>query len=181
MTTIGEHTIDLSLLPESAHILDLGCRGFDFTNHFKNLGHNVFSVDCDLLKGADYYWLAITDRDGLVGIERNSDPQGTRIKEGSEVMGMKLESFSKLAKVDFWDVIKFDIEGAEYQVIMSLTEAPAKQLSIEFHTHTGIYGTREVERMEKKLYQLGYKQIQHKKEARHGLQANWWDSLFVLE
>ena len=34
VTTIAEHNVDESLLPEKATILDVGCQGFQFTNYF---------------------------------------------------------------------------------------------------------------------------------------------------
>ena len=79
-----------------------------------------------------------------------------------------------------WDVIKMDVEGAEYEIIMAQEKAPTKQWSIEFHLHTGIYTQKEMIEMEKKLMLLGYTAIQHELKAEHGAGYNYWDSLFVL-
>jgi hypothetical protein len=189
ITVIAEHSVDLSLLSEKANILDLGCRGFLFTNELRRLGHNVEAVDIDDLfnptgdnKWTHYDQMAITGFDGVVGIERNNDPQATKIGHGSEkVQCMTLATFSKFKNILFWDLIKIDIEGSEYEVIMSLTEPPAKQLSIEFHLHTGIYGDAQVKEMEDKLLSLGYFPAKHDKYPAHGLSPNYWDSLFILQ
>jgi len=78
-------------------------------------------------------------------------------------------------------VIKIDIEGSEYEVIMSLEKAPAKQLSIEFHLHTGVYGHYEMTMMEDKLKALGYYPAQHERTSEHGAGFNYWDSLWILK
>lgn len=182
ITEIHEHTVDLSLLPDKAKIIDLGCRGFQFTNYFRDKGHIVAPVDIEDFYGHDvYYRLAITGKDGRVGIHRNNDPQATRVKEGDELLSMRLDTFMNSLGYDFADLIKIDIEGAEYEVIMGLKKAPAKQMSIEFHLHTGIYGQAEMKVMEGKLRSLGYEFAQHKLEERHGAGFNYWDSLFILK
>jgi hypothetical protein len=191
--TIHEHSYDSSLLPERANILDLGCLGFLFTKHMRNLGHATFAVDLGIFHDEDYHRCAISDYDGDALIKRNNDPQATRIvKHNFPVLNprtaedlidcYKLSTFSKkLVGVDFWDLIKMDVEGSEYQVIMSLEKAPSKQLSIEFHLHTGIYGQYEMTLMEDKLKALGYIQVKHELTAEHCAGYNYWDSLFILK
>jgi FkbM family methyltransferase len=184
---IHEHSVDLSLLPVNANILDLGCRGFLFTDYLIKKCHNVYPVDCDLLQGASYYQAAITNYDGFTDLYKSNDPQGTRINRRYEaqsetsVICCTLVGFSLRVGIEFWDLIKMDIEGSEYEVIMSLTEPPATQLSIEFHLHTGIYGDKEMKEMEDKLLSFGYFPTKHDKTNEHGSGFNYWDSLFVLQ
>lgn len=180
LAEIHEHTIDLDLLPEKALILDLGCRGFQFTDYFREFGHTVYPVDIDLFD-RPYYQCAIAGYNGKAGILRGSDPQGTRITEGNDVPTYTLDRFSKHVGVDFWDVIKMDIEGSEMPVIMNMKEPLSKQLSIEFHLHCGFYSLPDVALMVAKLNSIGYKTIQHNKENRYGAGFNYWDSLFVLK
>ena len=73
-----------------------------------------------------------------------------------------------------------DVEGAEYEIIMSQYEAPAKQWSIEFHLHTGIYTQKQMKEMETKLFDLGYEAAHHKLTEEHGAGYNYWSSLFIL-
>ncbi len=193
---IHEHLVDTSLLPDGAKILDIGCRGFLFSDHFCDLGHNVFAVDVDpTLTGQGkptFCVCAITDYNGEAIIKKSSDPQATRIiKPQGPVFNpevaqdlvdcLTLTTFSKQVGVDFWDLIKIDIEGSEYQVIMSLEKPPAKQLSIEFHLHTGIYGKYEMTLMEDKLKALGYYAASHELTSEHGAGFNYWSSLFILK
>lgn len=179
ITEIAEHSIDVSLLPKSGKILDLGARGFLFANELRRLGHTVYTVDIDPIVQADYT-CAITDKDGTCGLIRDKDPQATRMGNGSDVVAYTLATFSKMVNVDFWDCIKMDIEGAEYEVLMSLKRAPARQLSVEFHLHTGIYGFTSMAQMSDKLASLGYQPVRHEMTKQHGLGLNFWDSLFIL-
>lgn len=181
ITVIAEHSLDLSLLPEKANVLDLGCRGFLFTDELRRMGHGVYAIDIESLWPRQHFLCAIAGHTGKCSIQKSRDPQATRITEGQDIPCYTLKDFSNMVKVDFWDVIKIDIEGSEYEVIMSLTEPPAKQISIEFHLHTGIYGDAQVKEMEDKLLSLGYFPVKHEKTKEHGLGLNYWDSLFILK
>jgi hypothetical protein len=183
---IAEHTVDLSLLEPGDNVLDIGCRGFQFTDILTSKGFNVFAIDIDDLVGHKYIKGAIADFDGVVGIERFQDPQATRIIKDPPpgmptIQSMTLKTFSKNCDIDMWGLIKIDVEGAEYGIVMSLDKAPAKQLSIEFHLHTGVYKMHEVELMVDKLKSLGYEAVQHVYEPRHCAGSNYWDSLFILK
>jgi len=82
---IHEHTVCTSLLPDGANILDIGCRGFLFAEHFKGFGHNVYSIDIEDYSlenwGEDgkYLRCAISDFDGIVSNKRGNDAQATCI------------------------------------------------------------------------------------------------------
>lgn len=181
MTTIAEHTIEETLLPKEAKVMDVGCRGFLFTDELRRLGHLVYAIDIDHLWPRQHFLCAIAGYTGKCSIHRDKDPQATRMKVGIDRPCYTIADFSKMVKVDFWDVIKLDIEGAEYEAIMSLTEAPSKQLSIEFHLHTKIYPESAIKEMEDKLLSLGYFPGKHDKTSEHGCGMNYWDSLWILK
>ena len=187
LETIAERTICPQLLPEHAVILDVGARGLLFANELISRGHEVWTIDADDLEGLTHPNLAISDYDGYCYLKKSNDPQATMINERisesnhESVLVMTLKSFSRLVNIDFWDVIKLDVEGSEHDIIMSMEKPMATQLSVEFHLHTGIYGQRQVIEMEKKLESLGYTAVSHKKFRAHGCGENYWDSLFILE
>jgi hypothetical protein len=181
MITVAEHTYEETLLPERANILDLGCRGFLFSGKLKQMGHEVYPVDIDYLGPEGYFQVGIGGSIGRCSIKKGNDPQATQKVQGHDVLMLTIDRFSRDVKVDFWDLIKIDIEGSEYEVIMSLTEPPAKQLSIEFHLHTKVYGDKEVKEMEDKLVSLGYYPAKHDKTSEHGCGLNYWDSLWILK
>lgn len=187
-TVISEHSVDLNLLPPQSSILDLGCRGFMFTHAMRNKGHHVWPVDMDhLAEGQAYYQAAVSNKDGKVGILTSNDPQATRIGPVSDgiavIKSYTLHSLTEmfLGKRRRWDLIKMDIEGAEFEVIMSMDRPYATQLSVEFHLHTKIYGQVEMRLMENKLEGLGYKTVSHEYTEMHGAGNNYWDSLFILQ
>lgn len=198
--TIAEHSIDFDLLPKNGNILDLGCRDFLFAKELTRLGHDVFTVDPDSAVLGDHivaytcypqmiykhYMAAISNENGLCGIKRTNDPQATTIIKQQTPLAKfnipmyTIASFSKKLGIDFWDVIKLDIEGQEFEVIMSMKKPYARQLSIEMHLHTSIYGEAEVLMMENKLLELGYYPVKHDRTRQHGLSYNYWDSLWIL-
>lgn len=185
---VAEHSYCPELMHEGANVLDLGCLGFVFTDEMIRRGYWVFPVDIQYLEG-QYTRMAITDYDGEGLILHNSDKQAASFSgrlpkqnERSETIKCEtLKTFSRKMDVEFWDLIKMDVEGSEKQIIMSLTEPPAKQLSIEFHLHTGIYNIQMVTEMRLKLFSLGYIAVQHELTEEHGCGKNFWDSLFVLQ
>lgn len=192
--TIAEHSFIPELFshyPGDVNIIDGGCRGFEFTNEMRRREFNVHPFDIDnlVLFPSLYYRCAISDVNGMLNIKRGSDPQGVRVSKSNEgfsiaeesVNCFTLETISRALRIDIFDLIKLDIEGSEYEVIMSMDRPYAKQLSIEFHLHTGIYGWLEIVMMEDKLKALGYETVQHNLEERHGCPRNYWDSLFVLK
>lgn len=180
ITEIAEHSIDLELLPPRANILDLGCRGFEFTKALRELGHSVIPVDIDHIEGGAYYQCAITDYNGYCGLSKSNDPQATKIAEGHEIKCYTLAQFSKDLNIKWWDAIKMDIEGSEYKVIMSMEKAIATQLSIEFHMHCG-QSLQEVTYIVERLELLGYEAVSHELSEQHGAGLNYWNSLFILK
>jgi|SRR6478609_4809354 len=188
--TIAEH----SFIPYSfggifpydgANVLDAGCRGFEFAEGMAKLKCKVWCIDADKLEGGPYDMVALSDFIGTGYLVKSDDKQATRIqkqpKTDYEIQCTTLKALSVYYDVKFWDLIKLDIEGSEYEVIMSLDKAPAKQLSIEFHLHTGIYGQTEMTMMEDKLKALGYEAIKHDYTSQHGVGFNYWDSLWILK
>lgn len=187
--TIAEHKVAISLLPKRATVLDLGCRNFIFADEMKRLGYQVTCVDCDPILWNMKHWyynVAITSYNGWTRIIKTKDPQATKINNRSDgspldmVPCMTLEAFSKMVHTPFWDFIKTDVEGSEFEIISSLKTAPAQQIEIEFHTHTGAYSEAAVNEMVKHLESLGYETVSHEKTSQHGLPPNYWSSLFIL-
>lgn len=184
VTHIAEHTVCLDELRKPANILDLGARGFEFTRYFDKRGDFVIPVDIDPNLGNEraYICRAITNYNGTCGIRRSDDAQATSMSRilGPEIVNCgTLEALMDEFNIPYFDLIKADIEGAERDVIMSLTKAPSRQLSIEFHLHTGAYSQGDVALMVAKLHSLGYKTVQHELTNQHGAGLNFWDSLFI--
>lgn len=177
MITVAEHSFDETLISVGSAILDIGCRGFEFTNFFRSRGCKVLAIDCDLLIG-DYVQCAVVGDSSIQRyIQYSNDPQGTKVVTTPN--NTPVESVT-IQQLGYFDLIKMDCEGSEYEIIMSLTEAPAKQISVEFHLHTGIYTGKEIKEMEDRLLVLGYFPMKHDMSHQHGAGLNYWDSLFVM-
>lgn len=178
--TVHEHSYCPELLPANAIIADIGCRNFLWANHFRELGHTVHAVDIDDLEGGDYDQCAITNYTGFCGMVTNNDPQATKIGPGDLIPCYTLVDFMKMKEVKIYDLLKSDIEGSEYDMVMGLKKAPAKQISMEMHIHCGqtIEQTADIYL---KLISLGYKTIKHSMTSEHGAGLNYWDSLFILK
>lgn len=183
---VAEHYVAISELRSPANILDLGARDFNFTRYFDARGDYVLPVDIDPSLGNERPYLnyAVSNFNGICGIKRTADAQATRMTrtisgniENAECV--TLERLLEITTVPYFDLIKMDIEGAEYEVIMSLTKAPAKQISCEFHIHTGAYSQPDVAIMVAKLHSLGYKTVTHELTNQHGAGLNFWSSLFI--
>ena len=179
--TIAEHTVRLSTLRKPANILDLGCRGFEFADYFRNSGGNVVCADIAELDG-DYYTVAISDRDGYCGVVRTADPQGWHIGEGNELRMMTIKTFSEYVRVIKWDIIKMDIEGDEYNILNSSgTQHPiADQVSVEFHAHTGRQTKEQIDELLNKL-KTWYNVHGAIWEERHCAGYNYWDVLLIAK
>lgn len=187
--TIAEHNVDVSLLPDHAVILDLGCLNFIFCNEMRRRGHIVYPVDIQDIPDMDtlYSRVAITDYDGYGYVIHSNDKQATMFSQfdqknvrSERIKCRTLKSFMKDLQIEMFDLIKMDVESSEWQIIMSLDSPPAKQLSIEFHMHTGAYGDEDVYQMVSHLRRLGYEIASHQKTSQHGLPPNYWSSLFIL-
>lgn len=180
ITEIAEHSVDLSLLPLKANILDIGCRGFWFKDYFTSLNHNVIALDIDELPRGDYRKIAISDVDGFCSMVNTSDPQARHIKTGNDIPMFTLDSLSKLCYIDKWDLIKIDIEGEEVKVLKSISHPYCKQISVEFHAHCGV---QTKEQLDSLLDWLSEWYTIHNKvwEQRHGCSFNYWDILLIAK
>jgi hypothetical protein len=179
---VSEHSVDLSLLPDSATILDCGCRGFGFTNYFRSKGHRVLAIDIDKLDG-DYLRVGIGHANGKAAVSEHLDPQARKLtpydpsKESVDVY--TLTNLERIYGQKF-DLIKLDVEGEEQSILRTASHPIAKQVSVEFHAHC----TSETkETIDDLLSWLGRWYTIYNKvwESRHGAGFNYWDILLIAK
>jgi hypothetical protein len=140
---IGEHTIDVDLLPEEPLVLDVGCRYYDFCEEIFALRPKARIIAFDpatdvlppsppdsriqffhlaLIEGSqDRVWMRpngwiveLTPQDGLVEVS---------------VMSMA----QLLSRWPYFDLIKLDCEGSEFQLLEHWPGPCATQINVEFH------------------------------------------------
>jgi FkbM family methyltransferase len=198
VVTIAEHSIDLSQINRSSKVLDLGCRAFTWSKAMLEYVDEVYCVDADpdIIRnkpsgnGYNLFLGAVNDVGGLnMMLHRSGNGTGNyvipysstvrRAGDYSPIKSFTLKEISDCYKVEMWDVIKMDIESSEIPVLLSLTEPPAKQLSVEFHQHTGT-SFQKVNEVVNHLLSIGYGVVQHEATAQHGAGLNFWDSLFII-
>ena len=86
-----------------------------------------------------------------------------------------------LKKVEFWDLVKMDVEGAEFEIIMDMKMAPAKMISLECHMHCG-QTMEECQLMFMRLAFIGYQCVSGEELSEaHGAGRNFWNMLWILK
>lgn len=193
---IGEHSVDLSLINRSSKVLDLGCRALSWSKAMLHYVDEVYCVDADNdVKSFDSRLpvlnVAVSDiGDNVVNFIKYGNGTGNHIDTYGKKPDrhtvqladtMTVFDIMNLAfKIDFIDLIKFDIEGSEIPILLSLEKPPAKQLTIEYHLHTG--STRnQVDACHKHLKSLGYEMVFQDFGEKHGCGVNFWDVLYILK
>ena len=192
LKTIGGHTFDETLLTDGV-IIDVGCRGFEFTNHFIR-DKKVYAIDPDItIFDPDTMYgysnridmnVAISDKAGQSGIYVNGE--ATCLQEIDPDKGHPFIECDTITMDDLYkitgenvDILKLDCEGAEYIILGETFNPIPKQISVEFHHHC-------VPELHKQHYQSIVEKLSkdytiHNDvwEQRHGCGYNFWDTLFI--
>lgn len=203
MITLSEHTVDETRLSPHGAVLDLGCVYFGFSTEIRKYCDTVICVDPSpaviaVPDGLIFESKAVvphTAQPSSIALTvypdsfRNSvmDPLSIDVPRVHRPT-VSIPDLMKKYHIRQFDLIKMDIEGAEYDILSSIDWRWAKQYSIEFHDFLGMnpYGDN---------YQLYYdalfasmqpycEVLQHERTAissPHGDVYNYWDSVFGLK
>lgn len=196
LVVIGEHTIDASLLTPGGQVLDAGCRDFIFSRGMVEHGCRVTAIDADptvedpKIEGVQFIHCAIAAAPGEREIVMTADPQARHLDglyagsptgaQRCKVSARTLRQLTMLTGVNRWDVVKLDVEGAEYGVLRTWPGPVARQISVEFHEHCAPRPPDLYAEIFTHLRQW-YDVVQHEKERRHCLPPSWFDTLLVLK
>jgi len=204
MITIHEHTIEEKLIDKNGWILDLGCIDFTFAKEMRNYCDNVICVDPNpnikkIPDGIHYENIAITHKDDVT--EENfyiyDDKQGysllnpprdwCQLKEIIKVPVMTIKNLMNKYGIEKFELIKFDIEGAEYEILQNIDWDISKQYSVEFHDFR--FMNPHYPNNEKYYQDLFSEMSKYCDVAKHeltdhpgfpmGYGRNYWDSLFI--
>lgn len=197
LTEIFEHTIDLSLIKRDSVVIDMGARDFGFANQMLQFVDKIYCVDADsdilnTVKDSRITFINAAvwpEGDIEVPFVKYGNGTGNYVwqlqKEHPKEHDLKavktitMEQILEIAGCELADVAKFDIEGSEVNVLLSLVKPPARQITVEMHMHTGTTMAK-VQEVVRHLESLGYYTFKHELTKQHGLPVNFWDSLFLL-
>jgi FkbM family methyltransferase len=201
LKTIAGHTIDTDLLNGPLpFVLDVGCRGFDFTQGILELNPhaNIIALDPDPVIEDPRLARVHYVRKALVHDDRKEYGYASySTGEGNFLTNQKSYYDAKMIRVPctnivevmaeqnitHWDLVKLDCEGSEFDILTHWPGPIATQISVEFHDgHPDEYSsTREsyrkyYEELWERLRPYGYQVVQHELFK----QGNWyghWDTL----
>lgn len=201
--SIESHSVDMDLLPKRPVVLDVGCRGFDFSTTILRYRPEALVIamdpDPEIIVPVIPPNVAFL-RKALVGDSRVwsnyaswSTGEGNILCERSpwyatksfNVPCISLPALMQTYGVGFFSLIKLDCEGTEFEILENWPGPIAQQISVEFHDWTG----PEKEKATPAYYDAlfagplrHYDVVQHEVST-VGPGPAWghWDSLFRLK
>lgn len=183
LAEIDGHTFYLPALGPASVVFDLGAAGGTFSRTLRDLaGCRCIAADASppayevlsKLPGVEAHHIALSGRDGPMAMEigghedggywlRQSDRADGAPGEGAiEVEGVTFETLKMRCDVDFVDLIKLDIEGAEFDFFAAASDealARVGQWSVEFHDFLDPTLAPEVAEVIRRLEGLGFEAI----------------------
>jgi hypothetical protein len=182
---IAEHSVDLDLL-SGGICIDVGCRGFQFSEAMRDLGLEVWAFDIEDMPAPDHINFvkgAMLTEYKAVRYVDTKDLQAKFIStDGIEVQGHDIKIWLNNYKeigVEV-DILKLDCEGSEYLILSDPNFQPIpKQISVEFHMHChrSLHDQYYDKCMENLL--KWYEPVKHEFTQAHGAGWNYWNSLFI--
>lgn len=204
LLTIAGHSFDADLLPERPYVLDVGCRGFDFTQGIRGLrpGAFIYALDPDpaIVKpehvGCVHLKLAMVHHTrGRSRYATGSTGEGNFLTEVlshndytiidvDTISTQEMTALLPPAANGRWDLVKLDAEGSEFGILENWPGPIARQLSIEFHDYDRRwkYPDSYYEALFARLGTFGYRVVKHELSDISGRGAiGFWDSVILLE
>lgn len=206
MITISEHTVDETKINKNGWCLDLGCINFSFAKELKKYCNNIICIDpnpnidvsnipTDIIferiailwdkssVQSNYYIYNDTNGHSLL----NPSGDCCSLQAVTTTVTTTINQLMEKYNITKFELIKFDIEGSEYQILEKIDWSISKQFSIEFHDFRKM---NPYFPDNQKYYDLIFEKnkdkfniVQHECTDHPGFPLgegrNYWDSLFV--
>ena len=203
MIIIEEHTIEETIINKNGWVLDLGCINFKFSLEMKKYCDNIICVDpnpniIDVPDEIFFEKAAIVANetsevnyyiyDDIHGCSLlNPKQDWCNLVDNVKIPALTIESLMNKYGIKKFELIKFDIEGSEYDLLNKIDWAITKQISVEFHDFRFMnpyYPNNELYynnlfNNKAKNYNIVQHNITNHPGFPENLGANYWDSLFV--
>ncbi len=200
LISLASHTVDLEAIPDKPVVLDVGCRGFDFSREIlqHRPGARIFAMDPDPAMPADAPEGVVFLRVALVGDGRQVSTYADYSTGEGNFLCDKVPPYARAHTVQctsilalmgrfgiaYWDVIKLDCEESEFQILENWPGPIAGQLSVEFHDWTGTWKQKCTPEYYRRLFAgplKDYEVLSHELST-VGPGPAWghWDSVFRL-
>jgi FkbM family methyltransferase len=204
MITIAEHSVEEILIDRNGWVLDLGCINFSFANEMKKYCRNIICIDpnpniTEVPEGIIYENKALTHLDNITeqtfyiyndinGYSLLNPSKDWCVLQGTiKVNVINIKDLMKKYNIEKFELIKFDIEGSEYEILRNIDWSISKQYSVEFHDFRFMNPYYpDNERYYSELFnKIGDKIdiIKHELTDHPGFGGtsgrNYWDSLFI--
>jgi FkbM family methyltransferase len=178
LITIENHTLYQPAIKKNGVVVDLGAHRGLFGKQMKTL----FNSNCFLIEADPYLYrnialdekikvfnYAIAGESGEIKFHLHHNPEentikshtGTGVKETVTVEAITLESFLKQNNLNDVNILKVDIEGAEFEMFKTLRDETLMNIhliTIEFHDWM-MNNTPEVEAIKDRMKKNGFLEI----------------------
>lgn len=200
LVQLASHTVDLDLLAHEPTVLDVGCRWWDFATAIRarSMAAEIVCMDpardvredpprCNVFFGAALTGPGRTFRqlahfstgEGDFLTDKEHFPGWDIQPELYEVPCLTIQQVMTQAGVTFWDLVKLDCEGSEFDILENWPGPIARQISVEFHDWEKPQYRSETyyEALWRRL--PWYKVVQHEL-SKQGEGVGHWDTLLTL-
>jgi len=171
------HHFAVSLLGKESVIIDLGANRGHFSNEvISDCGATCYAIEAvprlyELIPQHPRirkFNLAICDADKLVRFNVSTQEESgsmstipdTMLEESIEVQGMTLKSFMTANHLNYVDLLKMDIEGAEIDLLKSIdddTLRKIRKITVEFHDFLPYFDhAQDIILIKSRLKRLGF-------------------------
>ena len=111
------------------------------------------------------------------------EDKGLHVGSCSQWIGVAVTNISMLSadlRVECWDIVKMNCEGAEYEILSAWPGPISRQIVVSYHEHYRPRGDAYIGGVRAHLSKW-YAVVRHEKDARYYAGPNYWDDVYVLK